>query len=61
MFNQGSDFDIDKIYAMMYSVNGSGILKQSEEYTFTITEESGENISDESRIISTLLGEHIGK
>lgn len=61
VFNQGSDFDIDKIYAMMYSVNGSGILKQSEEYTFTITEESGENISDESRIISTLLGEHIGK
>lgn len=61
VFTQGSDFDIDKIYAMMYSVNGSGIIKQSEEYNFQVVDNLKDNITQEDRLIIDLLGQHIGK
>lgn len=61
VFTQGSDFDIDKIYAMMYSVSGSGVIKQSEEYTFQTVNSEVDNLSSEDKTINTLIGTHLGK
>ena len=52
---------LDKIYAMMYSVSGSGIIKQSEEYTFQIVDNEIDNLSNEDKIINDLIGTHLGK
>lgn len=55
VFTQGSDFDIDKIYVMMYSIDNTGIIKQSEEYTFHVSTETVINLSDEDVVINNMF------
>lgn len=52
VFIQGSDFDIDKIYAMMYAIDNTGVIKQSEEYSFHVSPEPIQNMSNEDIAIN---------